>query len=114
MRVLNATRGSDVVTAGKRADNFLTRLVGLMGKGSIGDGFGLLIEPCDSIHMFFMRFPIDALYVDRDGRVLRVCRNLRPWRVGPFVRRSQYVLELPAGTAERTGTREGDQLQLVE
>jgi uncharacterized protein len=114
MQVRNITRDAFLVTRGRRAGNLLTRGIGLLGCASLPEGDGLMIEPCNSIHMLFMRFPIDVLYVDRKHRVLRVCHGLRPWRMGPIVRRARYVLELPAGVAERTGTREGDMLEIRE
>lgn len=60
----------------------------------------LWIEPCNSIHMFFMRFPIDAVFLDRQGRVKRVLRELKPWRVSPLVFGARTVVELPAGTVD--------------
>jgi uncharacterized membrane protein (UPF0127 family) len=59
-----------------------------------------------------MRFAIDALYVAEDGAVLRVVPSLRPWRLGPIILRSRYVVELPVGTAARTGTEPGDMLRV--
>jgi uncharacterized membrane protein (UPF0127 family) len=75
-----------------------SRFVGLMGRAELPAGAGLLIEPCNSIHMFFMRFPIDALFLDRDRRVKRVLLRLKPWRVSPMVFGAKSVVELPAGT----------------
>lgn len=116
VRVVNATRGTVLAERAGLADSTMTRTVGLMGAASLPEGSGLVIDPCTSIHMFFMRFAIDALYVAQNGTVLRVVANLRPWRIGPISLRSRYVVELPAGTAARTGTQPGDQLrvELVE
>jgi uncharacterized membrane protein (UPF0127 family) len=75
-----------------------SRFVGLMGRRSITPGHGLWIEPCNSIHMFFMRFAIDVLFLDREGRVKRVLLELKPWRVSPIVFGARTVVELPAGT----------------
>jgi uncharacterized membrane protein (UPF0127 family) len=116
VRVINATRGAALAERAALADSMMTRAVGLLGQASLPEGSGLVIDPCTSIHMFFMRFAIDALYVAQDGTVLRVVSNLRPWRLGPISLSSRYVVELPAGTAARTGTQPGDQLrvELVE
>ncbi|MDQ3547844.1 MAG: DUF192 domain-containing protein [Chloroflexota bacterium] len=74
---------------------------------------GLLIDPCGSIHMFFMRFALDVLYVDRSDVVVRTQRGIKPWRVGPLrTRGAKYVIELPVGSINRSGTRAGDQLRL--
>jgi uncharacterized membrane protein (UPF0127 family) len=75
-----------------------SRFVGLMGRRELPAGHALWIEPCNSIHMFFMRFAIDVLFLDREGRVKRVLLKLKPWRVSPIVFGSRTVVELPAGT----------------
>ena len=110
VRVVNATRGAVLAERAGLADSPSTRAVGLLGQDSLPEGSGLVIDPCTSIHMFFMRFAIDALYVAPTGIVVRVVSNLRPWRVGPISLSARYVVELPAGTAARTGTLRGDQL----
>ena len=93
------------------ANSFLTRGFGLIGRSGLGAGEGLLITKTGSITMLFMRFPIDAIFVDRSMRVLRVAPGLRPWvpAVGA-PRGTDSVLELPAGTAALTGTQAGDEL----
>ena len=69
-----------------------------------------MIEPCTSIHTFFMRFTIDALFVAKDGRVVRAIAELRPWRATRVYPSAALVIELPAGTLRRTATAEGDAL----
>ena len=93
------------------ANSFLTRGFGLIPRSVLAEGEGLLITKTGSITMFFMRFAIDALFLDRSMRVLRVAENLHPWvpAVGA-PRGTDSVLELPAGTAARTGTQAGDEL----
>jgi len=84
-----------------------------MFRSNLPTGTGLVIDPCSSIHTFWMRFPIDVLYVDREGMVLRADRAMRPWRFGPlFVRHGRYVIELPAGTIEQSQTTQGDRVLL--
>ena len=112
VRVINATRGAVLAERAGLADSTMTRAVGLLGQANLPEGSGLVIDPCTSIHMFFMRFAIDALYVAHNGTVVRVVPNLRPWRLGPISLRSRYVVELPAGTAARTGTQPGDQVRV--
>ena len=82
-----------------------------MGRSSLEEGEGLLIEPCTWIHTFGMAFPIDVIYLDGEGAVIHSCHSLRPNRLGPFVRRAHSVLELPAGTIVGSGTKVGDQLE---
>lgn len=93
------------------ADNPWTRLRGLLGRSGLNADEGLLVKPTNSIHMMFMRFPIDAVFLDRDLAVLRVVPNLKPWRIASQ-RRARMVLELPAGTAARTGIQPGNRLSL--
>lgn len=109
MRIENGTRGTVVCDRGRRANTFLSRAVGLLGRRGLEPGEGLLIEPCSSIHMFFMRFPIDVAYVDREGIVVKTVRGLRPWRISA-ARRARSTLELPAGTLDASGTVAGDVL----
>jgi len=90
------------------ADNPWTRLRGLLGRSGLDPDEGLLIRPTNSIHMFFMRFAIDAVFVDRELRVLDV-RTVAPWRAAAR-RGSKAVLELPEGAA--AGLRVGEQLTL--
>jgi len=95
------------------ADSVWRRFVGLMGRRELPAGHGLCIRPCSSIHMFFMRFPIDAVFVDGDGRIVRLYEAIRPWRVTRIVRRAKAVLELPAGTARSHRLNVGDMITLV-
>jgi len=95
------------------ADSAWTRSKGLLGRASLGDDEGILLRPGSSIHMFFMRFPIDAVFLDRDFRVLRVASDLKPWRMASR-RGAKAVLELPAGRCARIGVSEGDRLSVVD
>jgi len=109
-RVRNESRDAVLATRADVADTFVSRFRGLLGRAELVEGDGLVIEPCTSIHMLGMRFAIDALYLDRDGTVLRAVPGLRPNRFGPLVWRSHTVIELPAVTIARTGTVEGHRI----
>ena len=63
------------------AETFAERAKGLIGRARLADGRGLLIPHCNCIHTFFMRFAIDATFLDRENRVVRIVRNIRPWRL---------------------------------
>ena len=95
------------------ANNPWTRMKGLLGRGGLDDGEGLLIRPTGSIHMFFMRFPIDAVFLDRELRVVKVVPKLRPWRIAA-ARGAKQVVELGAGEAARRGIEPGQRLTLTE
>lgn len=114
MKVHNVTRNQYLIEDGEVADTFWTRLRGLIGHVPLEAGEGLMIEPCNSVHMFFMGFPIDVVYVSDAGEVVGLAPNLQPWRVGPIVREASFVLELPAGIVEQTGTETGDQILLED
>jgi uncharacterized membrane protein (UPF0127 family) len=90
----------------------LTRLRGLLGRPGLPEGEGLLLRPGGSIHTWFMRFPIDAIFLDEELRVLRVASGLKPWRLAGC-RGARAVLELSSGESERRGVRPGDQLVSV-
>jgi uncharacterized membrane protein (UPF0127 family) len=89
------------------------RMRGLLGRSGLEPGTGMLIDAAPSVHMFFMRFPIDVVFLDRDWKVVRVVHGLRPWRVAG-ARRAVAALELPAGAAAQVGIEEGDMLSLEE
>jgi uncharacterized membrane protein (UPF0127 family) len=97
----------------QRADSFRSRLVGLLGRERLGDDEGLWIEPCDSVHTFFMRFPIDVAFVDGEGVVVKRVDRLRPWRATRLHSRARACVELAAGTLARAGVQEGGRLALV-
>jgi hypothetical protein len=101
------------VVAGEveRASTFVQRGLGLMFRASLPPEHGLAITPCNSIHMFFMRFALDVAFLDREGRVVRVYRGIRPWRVSRIVRGARTAVELPVGTL--VGVEVGDVLRLV-
>jgi uncharacterized membrane protein (UPF0127 family) len=97
-RLLDAATGEVLVDRLEVAGTSWSRFIGLMGRPGIDAGSGLLLEPCNSIHMFFMRFAIDVLFLDRQRRVKRVMLNLKPWRISPIVFGARSVIELPSGT----------------
>jgi uncharacterized membrane protein (UPF0127 family) len=76
-------------------------------------GHGLAITPCNSIHMFFMRFPLDVAFLDREGSVVRAYHGIRPWRATRIVRGARTAVELPAGTLAAAGVDRGSMLRLV-
>ena len=115
VKVRNTTRDVYLAENAGLATGLLSRGLGLMFRKALPDGSGLVLMPEGQIHMFFMRFPLDIVHADAQGTVQRIVRGIKPWRVGPFVpRKCRMVIELPAGTIERTGTVEGDVLALED
>ncbi|MFH1468796.1 MAG: DUF192 domain-containing protein [Pseudomonadota bacterium] len=114
LRVLNQTRGTTLAAGARLADSWRDRFIGLMGSAALPAGEGLVLDPCSSIHMFFMRYPIDVVFASRELRVVGVVHAIRPWRMTRFYRGAQLAIELPAGTATETGTVLGDQLALEQ
>ncbi len=90
----------------------LARLRGLLGRSGLSSGEGMLLRPASSIHTAFMRFPIDAVFLDREDRVLKVAPELSPWRMAAC-KGARAVLELPAGEAQRRGLKPGVSLTQV-
>lgn len=112
VRIFNLSRGTVLAEEAEVAEAPSSRRRGLLGREDLPEGGGLLIVPCRQVHTFGMRFPIDIIFVDEALRVARSVERLRPGRLSPFVLRSRAVLELPPGTLERTGTRDGDRLDV--
>lgn len=96
------------------ADTFGARMKGLLGREEISAGEALVITKCQSIHMFFMRFAIDAIFVDKKGCVVGLIERIKPFRLSPVFFRSEYVVELKAGTIRETKTSVGDHLERLE
>ena len=94
------------------AETPLARLRGLLGRSGLPSGEGLLLRPAASIHTAFMRFTIDAVFLNRGNEVVKVVSDLKPWRTASC-RGSRAVLELPAGEAAKRGLRPGVSLTQV-
>jgi len=94
------------------ARGFFPRLIGLLGRSSLEDSAGLLIEDCNNVHMFFMRFPLDIVFCRRDGTILHLQPGLKPWRISHFVTDAYFVVELPVGAVERHQLEVGQTLKV--
>ena len=114
MRIDNVTRATTVADRVRVASSSVDRSVGLLRTPEVMPGEGLWIERSPSIHMFFMRYAIDAVFVSKAGRVTKVVANLKPWRIVWWARGARDCLELRAGAAAESGTQVGDELRLIE
>ena len=113
LQATNLTRGSEVAAHVRHADRTWSRVVGLLGRRSLAEDEGLLLTPCTSIHTLFMRFPIDILYLNREHAVVKVVKDLQPFRVSACLRGAHSILELPTGAIDASGTQVGDRLALA-
>ena len=111
--IRNQTRGTLLGDAVELADTSEKRRTGLLKHERLEPGQGLWIVPCESVHTFFMKFPIDLVYVDKRNRVRKVRHAVAPWRMSACLL-AHSVIELPAGTAEQSGTQAGDELAVEQ
>jgi uncharacterized membrane protein (UPF0127 family) len=104
LRVANETRSGVLGCAVELADTVVLRLRGYLGRPAPREGEGLLITPCRAVHMYGMRYPLDVIFLDRDGRVLALYPSLEPWSHTRWHGHAEYALELPPGSilASRT------------
>jgi len=114
VKILNTTRQTVLVPQAEKADTPWSRLKGLLGRHAILPEEGLIITDCRSIHMMFMRFPIDVVFVDRYHMVIGVVKNIKPFRLSPYFLRASYVVEMYPGRIEKSLTQIGDQLLIEE
>ena len=93
------------------AETFFSRLIGLMGRKNLDKGHGLLLAPCNSIHMLFMRFAIDVVYLDKEFCIKKIARNVPPWLGMSFCFGAWAALELPSGEADRLNLAVGQKFE---
>ena len=110
-QLINSTTGKPVLLKVQVADTFIRRLLGLMGK-TLEESEGLIIKPCNSIHCFFMKIPIDVLFLDKDNTVIKKIDCMMPWAVSPIVRHAKSVIEGNAGSFREVTV--GDKLFLIQ
>lgn len=94
------------------ADTMMDRLIGLMFKKKLVGADGLLIQPCNSIHTFFMRYSLDIVFISAENRVVKIIRDLKPWRMTWIYFKARKTLELPAGKLPQD-LKEGDLLEVT-
>ena len=111
--ILNQSRGNIVCERTEIADTLWRRMRGLLGRGSLPAGDGMFFKGESSIHSAFMRFEFDAVFMDRDLRVVGLAERIPPWRARA-AKGTRNILELAAGEITRTGVAIGDQLAVTE
>ncbi|MBM3246498.1 MAG: DUF192 domain-containing protein [Candidatus Omnitrophica bacterium] len=108
MGIVNKTKNTILAQDVSIANRLFKRMKGLLGRKEFKAGQAIILEPCNSIHTFFMRFPIDVLFVDKNNRVIKVKSSLKPFRLSPIYFNAAFAIELPSGMAEATSTSQGD------
>ncbi len=92
------------------ADNFIGRFIGLMFTKELPVGKGLYIIPCNSIHMCFMSYPLDIIFINKSMEIVSIVEGIKPWKVSKIVLKANSVLELPTGTIAKTASTIGDKI----
>ncbi len=110
--IKNITRNHVLAHNVQIAQTPLARMKGLIGASSLLADSALVIIPCNSVHMLFMRFAIDVVFVDKANTVVGICVNLKPFQLSPLFFKAHKAIELPVGTIAKTQTAVGDTIGL--
>ena len=111
MKLINKTKSEVLFPEVIRAENYFSRMVGLMGKKEFSESKAMWFTKCNSIQTCFMRFEIDCVFVDSKGKVVKIYHGIKPWRMtNPFLRASDAI-EMVAGLAKKKNLKEGDILE---
>ena len=112
MIIKNMSQNTIIASKGSLADTFFSRLKGLLCTKKLDQGKGLIIRPCNSIHTVGMKYAIDVVFLDSQDKIIKII-NYMPAGMFSLCIGSSYVVELPAGTIEATGTVVGDKISLT-
>lgn len=113
MRIINQTKNTILAEEVILANTAFKRMKGLLGKKEFMRGCALILKPCNSIHTFFMRFPIDVLFLDKNNRVIKAISSLPPYRLTRVYLNSGFAIELPSGIIKLSSTQEGDTISFI-
>ncbi|TAN61430.1 DUF192 domain-containing protein [bacterium] len=111
-KIINTTKNTVLAERAEIANTFWLRLKGLLGKRQLEPNTGLILNPCNSIHTFFMRFPIDAAFVDSQNKIIKAYYALPAWRASGMFFNSSLCIEFPSGTLLTSGTEIGDYIRI--
>lgn len=112
-KIFNTTRKTTVADQVKVAGTFFARMVGLLNRGPLNQGEALVILSCRQIHMVFMRFSIDVIFVDKNYKVVGLVRNIPPFGFSPVFWKASFAIEVPATTIEKSKTQLEDMLGFI-
>ncbi|MPM42062.1 hypothetical protein SDC9_88724 [bioreactor metagenome] len=111
-KLINARTGEVILEDLQTADTFYARFRGLMGRPSLPENAGLMIQPCNSVHCFFMKFPIDVIFLDKENRVVHIAESMKPGSISPIVKGAKYVIEANATKLSKS-IQKGDKLIIL-
>lgn len=114
MKLIDRTKGTELASRMRKANNYFERMKGLLGTKHLDSGEGLWIPRCQGIHTFGMRFAIDVIFLDSAQKIVQLNEKLEPNRIGPVTFQADSVVELPAGSIESLGVHIGDQVEIQE
>lgn len=100
MELINLRKKYVIASQVEIADNFFSRLVGLLGRDKFPEKHAIVLKPCRSIHTYFLRFPIDVVFLNGQGEVIHLISNMQTHSFSPVIKKAQKVVELPAGTVK--------------
>lgn len=110
--IYNLSKENKLLDNVKIADSFFTRLKGLLGESGLEPGEGLIIKPCNSIHTFGMKFPIDIAFIDKDNKVVHIMDNTPKGKMSPIIKGAKYVIEARAGDFKARNLEVGDIIEI--
>lgn len=111
MSAYNQTRNSIIASSVDQANTILSRMKGLLCRKGIDQNYGLWITPGNSIHTFFMNFPIDVVFLSKSNQVVKLLQDYPPYRLSKIIWNARSVLELAPGAIQKSGTKVGDQVE---
>lgn len=114
IKVINQTQNTVLAEYAQVAQTFTTRAKGLLGKKYLQEGSGLLIKPCKQIHSIGMKFNLDAVFIAKDNTVCHLHHDMKPGHISAYINQALYVLEMPAGRIQESGTCVGDVIEFIE
>ena len=112
MKIINQDKNALLAQNASVACTIFARMKGLLGRKNLEEGEALIIKSCNSIHTFFMRFPIDVLFLDRNNRVVEVISAMKPFRISSIYFKADFVIELPANIIQKSSTSVGDLISI--
>lgn len=114
MKIIISNKNIIICEKCKMANTFVSRFKGLMLRKSLPEDEGLYLKKCNSIHMFFMKFPIDVLFIDKNSLVVHTLKDFKPWKVSQIIKGAIDVLELASGTIDKLNIMVGDHIIVSE